>query len=190
MTSTGMSHDSQFSKNFLPSKPKIMNRSFLVFSSQSFFFTYFLFIPKMDQPIIFVEIKAILKNEKNFPNLLITEANREFILQRKTTLANSLRYQCIGRDSRNKACSSCYEVTINERILNRKAYPRIRKLPDGTTRRTTEFKITLSKNEELLNTLNYTIRGESGAHSCMEISTVQEKMRTSVKNFLSSNINR
>jgi hypothetical protein len=163
---------------------------FLVFSSQSFFFTYFCLFPKMNQPVIFVEIKSILKNEKNFPNLLILEGDREFILQRKTTLANTLRYQCIGRDSRNKPCSSCYEVKIDERILIRKAYHRVRKLPDGTTRTTTEHKITLTKNDELLNTLNYTIKGDSGSHSCMEISTMQEKMRTSLKNFLASNIYR
>jgi hypothetical protein len=164
--------------------------NFLVFPSQSFFFTYFLSVLKMDPPLIFVEIKSILKNGKNYPNLLITEGNREFILQRKTTLANSLRYMCIGRDSRNRPCSSSYEVTINDRILVRKAYHRVRKLPDGTTRRTMEHKITLTKNEELLNTLNYTIKGESGSHSCLEISTVQERMRTSLKNFLATNIYR
>ena len=153
--------------------------NFLVFPSQSFFFTYFLSVLKMDPPLIFVEIKSILKNEKKYPNLLITEGDREFILQRKTTLANSLRYMCIGRDSRNRPCSSSYEVTINDRILVRKAYHRVRKLPDGTTRRTMEHKITLTKN----NTLIYTIKGESGSHSCLEISTVQEKMRTSLKTF-------
>ena len=62
VTSIGMLHDFQFSKTFQFLNPQIMIQNFLVLSSQSVNITYFLFISKMDQPIIFVKIQEVEYN--------------------------------------------------------------------------------------------------------------------------------
>ena len=143
----------------------------------------FSFIPKMDPPVA-TRITQILRNGKNFPNLLVVENDREFILRRKSSLAKSLKYICSGSTEKKNPCKRTYNVTVSDKICKKGRYTRERKQPNGKISKFNENKLTIVKNDEFFNIENYTINSVSGDHICTGADIVEQQMWTFVKQEL------
>jgi hypothetical protein len=59
--------------------------------------------PDID-PVIFVEIKSVLRNFRDFPNLVLIDNDREILARRRTVLSKKVRYECSGENEDGVPC--------------------------------------------------------------------------------------
>ena len=137
----------------------------------------------------FLQIKAVLRNFKDYPDLIILEQDREIVIQRRNVLSKKIRYECSGFDHERRSCRVLYDVTLDPKIWKRTAYQR-RRVRNGKEVLSIDYKTTVYRNEDKFNTSNCTCRRIEGSHTCCHHDNKRSKIPKSLKQFLSDNSQR